>query len=126
MQATRHAIDWFEIPVHDMDRAAAFYEALLATSIHRETLSGNLLGIFAHDESGVGGCLIHGAEAPQPSTSGTLIYLPAGPELDPVLARVESLGGRVVTPKIALPGDMGVFAHIADTEGNRVGLHAPH
>jgi predicted enzyme related to lactoylglutathione lyase len=24
-----------------------------------------------------------------------------------------------------LPGDMGVFAHITDTEGNRVGLHAP-
>jgi len=26
---------------------------------------------------------------------------------------------------VQLPGDMGCFAHITDTEGNRVGLHAP-
>ena len=25
---------------------------------------------------------------------------------------------------VVLPGDMGVYAHVADTEGNRVGLHA--
>jgi predicted enzyme related to lactoylglutathione lyase len=27
-------------------------------------------------------------------------------------------------PRIALPEGMGVFAHILDTEGNRIGLHA--
>jgi len=46
------------------------------------------------------------------------------PSLDAVLARVEAAGGRIATPKVQLPGDMGVFAHITDTEGNRVGLHA--
>jgi hypothetical protein len=30
----------------------------------------------------------------------------------------------VTTPKVQLPDGMGCFAHIADTEGNRVGLHA--
>ena len=30
----------------------------------------------------------------------------------------------IVTLKQHLPGDMGCFAHITDTEGNRVGLHA--
>jgi predicted enzyme related to lactoylglutathione lyase len=25
---------------------------------------------------------------------------------------------------VQLPGDMGCFAHVTDTEGNRVGLHA--
>jgi uncharacterized protein len=25
---------------------------------------------------------------------------------------------------VQLPGDMGRYAHVADTEGNRVGLHA--
>ena len=125
MQTTRNAIDWFEIPVRDMARAAAFYEALLETSIRRETIANSTLGVFSYDDTGVGGCLIAGETAPAPSTSGTLIYLPAGPSLDAVLARVERLGGRITTPKIALPGDMGCFAHIADTEGNRVGLHAP-
>jgi uncharacterized protein len=125
MQTIRHAIDWFEIPVRDLDRAATFYESLLATTIRRETIANNALGLFGRDDTGVGGCLIAGDGAPAPSSSGTLIYLPAGPSLDAVLARVEGLGGRITTPKVTLPGDMGVFAHIADTEGNRVGLHAP-
>ena len=125
MQPTRNAIDWFEIPVADMSRAAAFYEALLATTIRRETIRDHTLGVFAHDESGTGGCLIAGDDVPAPSADGTLIYIHAGPSLDDVLDRVERLGGRITTPKVTLPGDMGVFAHIADTEGNRVGLHAP-
>lgn len=125
MQPTRNAIDWFEIPVRDMDRATAFYEALLATTIRRETIAANTLGVFSYDDNATGGCLIAGDGVPAPAQNGTLIYLHAGPSLDAVLARVESLGGRITTPKVTLPGDMGVFAHIADTEGNRVGLHAP-
>ena len=122
----RNAVKWFEIPVRDLDRAQAFYETLLATSIRRETIAaGSELGVFGYDETGVGGCLMAGAGAPAPSDNGTLIYLDAGAALDPVLARVEAAGGRIMTPKVQLPGDMGCFAHIADTEGNRVGLHAP-
>ena len=120
----RHAIDWFEIPVRDMKRAQAFYESLLATTIRRESIGPNELGVFACGDAGVGGCLIGGATAPEPSTAGSLVYLNAEPSLDAVLARVEGLGGRITTPKVQLPGDMGCFAHITDSEGNRVGLHA--
>ena len=120
----RSPIDWFEIPVTDMDRAQAFYEALLGVPIRRESIAPNQLGVFAAGESGVGGCLLQGPTAPQPSTNGTLLYLNAGPSLDATLARLESAGGRLATPKVQLPGDMGCFAHILDTEGNRVGLHA--
>lgn len=125
MTTPRSAIDWFEIPVRDLARASAFYEALLATTIRRETIADHSLGLFAYDAPGAGGCLIAGADVPAPAADGTLVYLHAGPSLDAVLARVERLGGRITTPKVTLPGDMGVFAHIADTEGNRVGLHAP-
>jgi len=125
MTSARHAIDWFEIPVSDMDRAAAFYEALLATTIRRERIEPHALGVIKYDASAVGGCLIQGDDVPAPSTAGTLIYLNAGPSLDTVLARVEAAGGRITTPKVTLPGDMGCFAHITDSEGNRVGLHAP-
>ena len=121
----RNALNWFEIPVRDMDRAQAFYEAVLGTSIRRETIASSQLGVFSHDECGVGGCLIAGADAPAPSAGGTLIYLDAGASLDAVLARVEPAGGRIATPTVRLPGDMGVYAHVTDTEGNRVGLHAP-
>jgi len=54
----------------------------------------------------------------EPSSDG------AGPSLDVAVARVEAAGGRVLVPKVVLPGDMGCFVQIADTEGNRVGLHA--
>jgi predicted enzyme related to lactoylglutathione lyase len=122
----RNALNWFEIPVRDMDRAQAFYETVLGTTIRRETIASSQLGVFIYDEPGVGGCLIAGASAPAPSPSGTLVYLDAGASLDAVLARVEAAGGRLATTKVQLPGDMGVYAHVTDTEGNRVGLHAPH
>ena len=121
----RHALHWFEIPVRDLDRALVFYERVLATTLRRETIGANQLGLFAYDEGGVGGCLMTGETAPAPSTTGSLVYLDAGESLDATLARVAAAGGRITTPKVQLPGDMGVFAHIADTEGNRVGLHAP-
>ena len=120
-----NAIDWFEIPVRDMNRAQAFYEKLLATSMRRESINGQTLALFSYPDSGVGGCLMAGPNAPKPSDAGTMIYLNAGASLDAVLARVEGAGGRITTPKVTLPGDMGCFAHVADTEGNRVGLHAP-
>jgi predicted enzyme related to lactoylglutathione lyase len=122
---TRNAIDWFEIPVRDMDRAQAFYETLLGAPLRRETITGNTLAVFSYGDTGIGGCLMAGSNAPAPSTDGTLIYLNAGAELDTVLARVGDAGGRITTPKVQLPDGMGCFAHITDTEGNRVGLHAP-
>ena len=121
---TVHALNWFEVPVRDLNRASAFYETLLATALRRETIGASELAVFVSDEHGVGGCLMTGDAAPAPSTSGTLVYLNAGPSLDAVLARVEAAGGRISTPKVQLPGDMGCFALITDTEGNRVGLHA--
>ena len=121
---TRHALNWFEIPVRDIDRAQRFYESLLGTTLRREAMGPQTLAVFPYGEAGVGGCLLAGAAAPQPATHGTLVYLDAQPSLDAVLARVESAGGRVTTPKVQLPGDMGCFAHITDSEGNRVGLHS--
>ncbi|MEO5881414.1 MAG: VOC family protein [Caldimonas sp.] len=124
MQSPTPPIDWFEIPVKDMERAQRFYETLLATRLRRETIGDNSLAVFPYADTGVGGCLLAGAAVPAPSLDGTLVYLHAGASLDAVLERVGAAGGRVVTPKVQLPGDMGCFAHVADSEGNRVGLHA--
>ena len=119
-----HPIDWFEIPVRDIERAQRFYETLLGTSLRRETIIGQTLAVFPYADGGAGGCLIAGSNAPAPSTIGTLVYLPVSPTLDAALGRLEQAGGRVLTPPVVLPGDMGCFAHVADSEGNRVGLHA--
>ena len=117
------SIDWFEIPVRDMKRAQTFYETVLGTELRRETIAGNTLALFAKGD-GAGGCLMAGAEVPAPAKTGTLVYLNADPSLDAVLARVAGAGGQIATPKVQLPGDMGCFAHVDDSEGNRIGLHA--
>jgi uncharacterized protein len=97
---------------------------VLERPMKRETMGGEQMALFLADEAGVKGCLNIGAESVAPSTSGTRVYLDASPSLDAALARVPRAGGRLVTPKVALPEGMGYFAHIADTEGNIVGLHA--
>lgn len=115
-----NAIHWFEIPARNLARAQSFYETVLGVPLRREQMGPDTLVVFASDPSGVGGCLVEGA----PATAGTVVYLNANPSLDAALARVERAGGRITTPKTALPDGMGCYAHMADTEGNRVGLHA--
>jgi len=121
------ALSWFEIHVRDLDRAQAFYEKLLAAPLRRETMGPHELAVFPYQEGqGVGGALVAGAYLPAPSADGSCVYLSAGPSLDDALARLAQAGGRLQSPKFELPGGMGVIAHIIDTEGNRVGLHALH
>jgi hypothetical protein len=124
--AHRNALNWFEIPVADLDRAQAFYETVLAASLHREPMGpGITLAVFPFERgAGVGGCLFRADHGPKPSADGALVYLDASPSLDATLARVEAAGGRILLSRTELPEGLGAFAHIADPEGNRVGLHA--
>ncbi len=122
-QPKRNAVNWFEIPVQDLGRAQKFYEAVLAAKMRRETMAGGELAVFPYDEPSTGGCLM-GGDGMQPSATGTMVYLDATPSLDAALARVPAAGGRIALARTELPDGMGCFAHIVDTEGNRVGLHA--
>ncbi len=127
MQHThRNALNWFEIPVADLDRAQRFYETLLDAPLKREAMGPDTtLAVFPYARGeGIGGCLFAGAHAPKPTSEGSVVYLDAGPSLDATLARVEGAGGRILVPRTELPEGMGAFAQIADSEGNRVGLHA--
>ena len=123
---TRNALNWFEIPVADIERAQRFYETLLARSMRREQMGPQTLAIFPYEPGqSVGGALLQSATAPAPSTEGTLVYLDASPSLDVVLSRASELGAKVLLPKLQLPRDIGFIAHIVDSEGNRIGLHSP-
>ena len=122
-----HAIDWFEIPCVDIDRAQAFYEALLQQGLQREAYAGPGMQMAVFPASGddaVRGALQAGPGVAVPSQSGTVIYLHIEEALDAVLARAAALNSRVLVPKTLLPDGMGCFAHVLDSEGNRVGLHA--
>jgi uncharacterized protein len=119
------AINWFEIATTDLQRAQRFYETVLGCSLRREPMGEGEGAVFPYAPGdGVGGALVGGAQAGATGAGGCLVYLNAGASLDAVLARVPSAGGQVALPSQALPPGMGFFAHILDTEGNRVGLHA--
>jgi len=121
-----HALNWFEIPVSDMDRAVRFYETLTGQRLKREAFGGpgQELAVFpADNDADVHGALFK-SPALQPAAQGTLVYLNAGDTLAPWIARAEAAGGRIVQPRVTLPDGMGCFAHIIDSEGNRVGIHA--
>lgn len=121
-----HALDWFEIPVADMDRAIRFYETASARKLRREASGGpgQELAVFQmKDEDAVKGALLSAPHA-RPSTQGAIVYLNAAPAIDAWLERAQQAGGKVLLGKTALPDGMGFFAHVLDTEGNRVGLHS--
>jgi predicted enzyme related to lactoylglutathione lyase len=120
----KNAVNWFEIPVADMNRAQVFYETVLACKMRREDMGGSTLAVFPYDEPATGGCLQSDANRSAAASSGIRIYLDCSPSLDAVLARIEPAGGAIVSPKFALPNGMGVIAHMRDSEGNEVGLHA--
>jgi uncharacterized protein len=113
---------WFEIPTTNFERAVTFYESVFEVSLHRENIGGEM-AMFPGNDSQVNGALLH-QEGYVPSSVGPVIYLSAGDDLAPLLARAAASGGKVLVPKTALPPGMGFFAHMQDCEGNRVGLHS--
>ena len=121
----QHAIGWFEIPSSQFSRAVKFYNTMLATELKVEKFgpAQNEMAVFTRSgPNDVSGCIIAGADY-VPHHQGTLVYLNCGANLEGALSRTESAGGQVMLGKTALPPGMGYFAHILDTEGNRIGLH---
>ena len=113
---------WFEIPAQDLDRASKFYESVLQAQLTREEQGPIRMAVFPHDKKLPTGALVKG-EGYQPADKGAVVYL-AVDEIAQTLARVPKAGGTVLRPATKLPEQGGVFAHIRDSEGNRVGLYA--
>jgi predicted enzyme related to lactoylglutathione lyase len=122
----KHAIDWFEIPAADFDRAVKFYEGIFELKMtFMPIANGPKMAMFpVNPGEGVGGAICHHPEWYVPSKAGTLVYLNADPDLSTVLARVEGAGGRVVVPKTQISEEHGYMAVLLDSEGNRVALHS--
>lgn len=119
-----NAINWFEIPVKDFDRAKAFYEAILGATITEMPSGDYRYGMLPADmqNGGVGGGIVHG-EGFEPSMSGSLVYLNGGDDLDVPLAKVEGAGGKILLAKTPI-GENGFMAYFTDNEGNKVAFHS--
>ena len=123
-----HAINWFEIPVNDFGRAKKFYETILGFSMKEKQVGNSQMGFFQHDmeDDGRGGAIVYDPEFYTPCENGTLIYLNCEPHIQEVLDRVVNAGGQILQNKteVAVTQNLGFWALIRDSEGNRVALHA--
>ena len=120
-----NAVGWFDIYVDDLDRATAFYEAVLGVKLEAmgdPTGETRMMSFPAEmSQYGAGGALSKSEHA-RPGPGGTVIYFMAK-DCAVNTARVAEAGGRIVRPKFPI-GEFGWVALCQDTEGNIFGLNS--
>ena len=115
----------FEIPATEISRAVDFYEAILDIKIEKIDFPGMQMGLFPSEGQMTFGVIIQGEDY-KPSANGVTIYLNGGDNLQIILDKVEKKGGKIIVPKTPHADEIGFFAMLIDTEGNRIGLHSPN
>ena len=111
----------FEIPADDVERSKKFYAELFGWKIEKftgQTPMDYWMVMTGREEGkmGVDGGMMQ-RQMPQQQT---IVYIDV-PAVDEYVDKVKRLGGSVVVPKTAIPGD-GYFAVCLDTENNGFGL----
>ena len=118
-------INWFQIPVTDIDRAVKFYSAVCQTSLQRmddERMKRAFFPMEPGNPDRTGGELVQSPND-RPSADGVTIYLNAPDGVDAAVERAVAGGGSVCVPRMSI-GEHGFIALVIDTEGNQIGLHA--
>ena len=123
MNTNRNPVGWFEIYVHDMERARKFYEKTFEAKLERLDSGGIELWAFPMqpDNPGCAGALakMNGKDS---GTGGTIVYFSCA-DCGVVAARAVASGGRMQREKMSI-GQYGFIALVFDTEGNMIGLHS--
>lgn len=119
-------VGWFDIYVDEMERAQAFYETVLGTTLEPMDDPNDpsvQMRVFADDHAshGAGGALVKMAHA-QPGPGGSMVYF-SSDDCSVEEALVEAAGGTIARPKFGI-GDHGFVSLAIDTEGNMIGFHS--
>lgn len=118
----KRLIAFFEIPALDIHRATKFYEAVLQLKLEAMDWGEEKMTFLMEGEKCVGA--ISYAPNFKPSADGVLISLTVD-NMEVSLAEATANGGKVHTPKTKIEAnDMGYFALIIDSEGNKISLHS--
>jgi len=126
MESNANALNWFEIPAEDIERAQEFYEGIFDMEMApmQEMPGTKMVGFPIDMMSGkVGGALVE-SENHVPSEDGAVIYLNANPDMQLILDRIEDLEGEIIMPRTQISPEIGYMAFFIDSEGNKVGLHS--
>ena len=120
-----NAVGWFDIYVNELDRAVAFYEAVLGRKLEPmgDPTGETQMMSFPADMSayGAAGALTKSAHA-APGIGGTIVYFSVE-DCAEEESRIADEGGKIVRSKFSI-GDFGWVALCLDTEGNMFGLNS--
>ncbi|MGB0412049.1 MAG: VOC family protein [Pikeienuella sp.] len=120
-----NAVGWFDIYVDDLNRAVAFYEAILDIKLEAmgDPTGESQMMSFPADMGayGAGGALTKSPYA-SPGVGGTIVYFSVE-DCAVEQERVADAGGVVVRPKFSI-GEFGFIVLCQDTEGNMFGMNS--
>lgn len=119
-------VGWFEIYVHDMPRAKAFYEAVFGqplSALPQQAEGSPEMLVFEmnHEGYGAAGALVR-MSGFEPGGNSVLVYFSCA-DCAVEAGKAAAAGGQVVKPKTSI-GPYGYIALVTDTEGNMIGLHS--
>ena len=127
MDATTNSINWFEIPITDMNRAKKFYETVFGITMELQDMMKMQMAMFPSEMgSGKTSGSLCKSEYHKSSAEGVVIYLNANPDLQTALDKIENAGGKIIMPKTQITPEIGFMAFFKDTEGNHLALHSQH
>lgn len=114
---------YFDLTVRNLNDARRFFEQVLGWRFQKFPMPYEYYRIEAgpEDEPGIDGGIGAMKDAPiVGDTPTTQVTIPVA-NLDEYLARVQAAGGRVVEPKLPIPG-IGWYATCAEPGGLRFGM----
>ena len=118
-----NTIVWADIPVTDMDRARKFYAAVLQADI--ELMPGMAdVALLPMEPEGASGDLVKSDNA-KPGAGGITVYLDSKGDPEGMLERAVGAGGQLAMPVTDMGEMVGFIGFFIDSEGNRIGVHAP-
>lgn len=114
---------YFEIPVHDLERAENFYSAVFNFSFDKEIIDHYEMALFPFEEkrSGITGALAKG-DVYKPTKNGIIIYFKTE-NIESTLEKVLQHEGKILYPKRIDEKYGFAVAEFEDSEGNRIALH---
>ena len=113
----------FEIPYDDQERAQKFYQDVFVWQItkfpemdyHMVTTTPSDENMKPKEPGAINGGLL-----PKDPTGNAPVVVIDVPSVDEHLNKIEESGGKTIMPKMQV-GDFGLYARVADTEGNVIG-----
>lgn len=119
----KNAINWFEIPSLDYERAVKFYGDIMWKELVNADMEWFKMSTFDYGEKWwVWWAVIYTPNI-KPSFDWTTVYLNAWDDLDLIASRVEKNWWKIVISKMDIWDNMWFIVQFIDSEWNRVWLH---